>query len=51
MNCKNSETSDHDKLLLNFIEKINLKRSDTYLALSVTAYLQCVEYQMNLLNV
>ena len=31
MNSKNSKTSDLDRLLLNFIEKTNLKRSEVYL--------------------
>ena len=34
MNSKNSKTSNPQKLLLNFSEKINLKRSDKYVALS-----------------
>ena len=34
MNSKNSETSDSHRLLLNLIDKINLKRSDKYVALS-----------------
>ena len=34
MNSKNSETSDPHKLLLNLIGKINLKKSDKYIALS-----------------
>ena len=33
-NCKNSGTSDHHRLLLNLSDKIDLKRSDKYLALS-----------------
>ena len=34
MNYKNSKTSDHHRLLLNFSDKINLKRCDKYVALS-----------------
>ena len=34
MNSKNSKTSDPYKLLLNLTDKIKLKRSDKYLALS-----------------
>ena len=34
MNSKNSKTSDPYSLLLNLTDKINLKRSDKYVALS-----------------
>ena len=34
MNYKKSKTSDLHRLLLNLLEKINLKRSDKYVALS-----------------
>ena len=34
MNSKNSKTSDPHRLLLNLPDKINLKRSDKYVALS-----------------
>ena len=34
MNSKNSETSDPHRLLLNTTDKINLKRTDKYVALS-----------------
>ena len=34
MNSKNSKTSDPQGLLLNLADKINLKRSDKYIALS-----------------
>ena len=34
MNAKNSKTSDPHRLLLNLSEKINLKRSDKYPALT-----------------
>ena len=34
MNSENSKTSDPDRLLLNLSDKINLKRSDKYVALS-----------------
>ena len=35
INFKNSETSDSHGLLLNLTDKINLKRSDRYVALSL----------------
>ena len=34
MNPKNSKTSDPHRLLLNLTDRINLKKSDTYVALS-----------------
>ena len=34
MNSKNSKTSNSHRLLLNLLDKINLKRSDKYVALS-----------------
>ena len=34
MNSENSKTSDIHRLLLNLFDKINLKRSDKYYALS-----------------
>ena len=34
MNSENSKTSDPDRLLLNLLNKTNLKRSDKYVALS-----------------
>ena len=34
MNSKNSETSDPHRLLLNLTDKLNLKGSDKYVALS-----------------
>ena len=34
MNSENSKTSDPHRLLLNLTDKINLKRSDQYVALS-----------------
>ena len=34
MNFENSKTSYPQRLLLNLTDKINLKRSDTYVALS-----------------
>ena len=34
MNSENSKTSDPHRLLLNLADKINLKRSDKYVALS-----------------
>ena len=34
MNSKNSKTSDPQRLLLNLSEKMNLKGSDKYVALS-----------------
>ena len=36
MNCKNNKTSDPHRLLLNLTDKINLKRSDKYVALSLS---------------
>ena len=33
-NSENSKTSDSHRLLLNVLHKINLKRSDNYVALS-----------------
>ena len=36
MNSKNSKTSDPHRLLLNLTDKINLKRSDKYVALSIS---------------
>ena len=33
MNYRNSKTSDPHRLLLNFTDKINLKRSDKYVTL------------------
>ena len=35
MNSKNSKTSDPHRLLLNLTDKINLKRSNKYVALSI----------------
>ena len=34
MDSENSKTSDPHRLLVNFSDKINLKRSDKYVALS-----------------
>ena len=34
MNSGNSKTSDPHRLLLNLLDKINLKRSDKYVAVS-----------------
>ena len=34
MNSENSKTSDPHRLSLNLLDKINLKRSDKYVALS-----------------
>ena len=34
INSKNSKTSDPHRLLLNILNKINLKRGDKYIALS-----------------
>ena len=34
MNSKNTKTSNSHRLLLNLLDKINLKRSDKYVALS-----------------
>ena len=42
MNSENSKTSDPRRLLLNISDKINLKRSDKYVALSnLTIYYTC----------
>ena len=38
MNSENSETSDCHRLLLNLTDKINLKRSDKYIALINLAF-------------
>ena len=38
MNSENSKTSDPYRLLLNLTDKINLKRSDKYVALSNLAF-------------
>ena len=34
MNSENSKTSDHQRVLLNLTDRINLKRSDNYVSLS-----------------
>ena len=34
MNARNSKTLDPHRLLINLLDKINLKRGDTYVALS-----------------
>ena len=34
MNSRNSKTSDPHRLLLNLLDKVNLERSDKYVALS-----------------
>ena len=34
LNCKNSKTADPHRVLLNLTDRINLKRSDEYVALS-----------------
>ena len=34
INSKNSKTSEPHRLLLNLLDKVNLKRSDKYVALS-----------------
>ena len=42
MNSKNSKTSDPDRLLLNLTDKINLRRSEKYVALSnLSIYYTC----------
>ena len=38
MNFENSKTSDHHRLLLNLLDKINLERSDKYVALYVALH-------------
>ena len=41
MNSKNSKISETHRLLLNFLNKINLKRSDKYVVLSnISIYYQ-----------
>ena len=35
MNSVNKKTSDPHRLLLSFLDKINLKRKDKYIALSI----------------
>ena len=37
MSSENSKTSEHHRLLLNLTDKINLKRSYKYVALSILA--------------
>ena len=34
MNSGNSKTSEHHRILINLLDKINLKRSNKYVALS-----------------
>ena len=41
LNFKNSKTSDPYRLLLNLIDKINLKRSSKYVALLLALLLYC----------
>ena len=43
MNCGNSKTSDPHTLLLNFLDKINLKRSDKCVAFFKTQHLLYIE--------
>ena len=38
MNSENSKMSDPHILLLNLVDKINLKRSDKFVALAFTIY-------------
>ena len=38
MNFKNSKTSDPHRLLLNLTDKIDLRRQDKYIALSILAF-------------
>ena len=38
MNSGNSKTSDSYRLLLNFFDKISLKRSDKYVAYHILAF-------------
>ena len=38
MNSENSKTSDPHRLLLNISDKINLKRSDKYVAYQILAF-------------
>ena len=39
MNSENSKTSNPHRLLLNLLDKINLKRSDKYVALSNLSFI------------
>ena len=38
MNSKNSKTSDPHRLLFSLTDKMNLKRSDKYVALYISIY-------------
>ena len=38
MNSKNSKTSDPHRLLFSLTDKMNLKRSDKYVALCISIY-------------
>ena len=40
MNSENSKTSDPHRLLLNLLDKINLKRSDTYVLKKYKKFIQ-----------
>ena len=39
MNSKNSETSDPHRLLLNLANRMNLKKSDKYVALKTSVFI------------
>ena len=46
MNSTKSKASDPHRLLLNLTDKINLKKSDTYIALSILAYTMHGKYKV-----
>ena len=45
MNSENSKTSDPHRLLLNLLDKINLKRSDKYMFYQNLALLHTEKYK------
>ena len=45
MNSKNSKTSNSYRLLLKLTDKINLKRGDKYVALSIKHLLYMTQYK------
>ena len=47
MNSENSKTSDPHRLLLNISDKINLKRSDKYVAYQILAFTSHWQIQKN----
>ena len=50
MNSTKSKASDPHRLLLNLTDKINLKKSDTYIALSILAYTMHGKYKKSYKN-